>query len=96
MTRLVCVADYQRFPCPTIQNFPSRICETAFSTAYVSALMRAQVTPAVRWPVVSGQMIGTRVTDTFLDARGCRPGDAVLMYGWAGLEGTAVIAQVRA
>ncbi len=51
-----------------------------------------EVTPAVRQPVVVGQMMGLAENGSFVPTGGARPGDVVLQIGPAPIEGTAVLA----
>ena len=52
-----------------------------------------EITDAVTRPVVIGSMVGTVPRDHLLDKRNMRPGDRILLTKYAGLEGTAVLAQ---
>jgi hydrogenase expression/formation protein HypE len=56
---------------------------------------RPQVTPAVRWPVVAGSMLGEPLSGHFLNPHNARAGDVILMWQTAGMEGTALLAEER-
>jgi hydrogenase expression/formation protein HypE len=74
--------------------------EALFADMYV-ALQRlgvtlvgghTEITPAVRQPIVVGQMLGLREDGRFVRTGGMRPGDVVLQIGAAPIEGAAVLA----
>ena len=52
-----------------------------------------EVTPAVRQPVVVGQMLGLRKDGGYVRTGGAQPGDWVLQLGPAPVEGAAVLAE---
>jgi hydrogenase expression/formation protein HypE len=52
-----------------------------------------EVSPAVRQPVVAGDMHGVVRRDRLVRSSGARAGDVVLLTKWAGIEGTAIIAR---
>lgn len=51
-----------------------------------------EVTDAVNRMVLSATVVGRAPRDRFFSAAGARPGDAILMTKWAGMEGTAILA----
>ena len=51
-----------------------------------------EVTPAVRQPLVVGQMLGLAHDGRFVTTGGVRPGDVVVQVGLAPIEGAAVLA----
>jgi len=55
-----------------------------------------EVSAAVRQPIVAGDMQGLVSRDRLVRSDGARPDDLLLMVGWAGIEGTAIIARERA
>jgi hydrogenase maturation factor len=55
----------------------------------------SEVTHTVNQPVVAGTMLGEAPRDRFISTRGCRPGDLVLMAGYAPVEGTSIIAREK-
>ena len=52
-----------------------------------------EVTAAVNQPVVAGTLLGEVARGKVVRTGGCRPGDAVLLVGSAGVEGTSIIAR---
>jgi hydrogenase maturation factor len=50
-----------------------------------------EVTPAVRQPVIAGQMLGIAHDARFVRTGGARPGDVVVQVGAAPIEGAAVL-----
>jgi hydrogenase maturation factor len=50
-----------------------------------------EVTPAVRQPVIAGQMLGIAQDGRFVRTGGARPGDVVVQVGAAPIEGAAVL-----
>ncbi|UCE84688.1 MAG: hydrogenase expression protein [Deltaproteobacteria bacterium] len=50
-----------------------------------------EVTPAVRQPVIAGQMLGLAPDGHFVRTGGVRPGDVVVQVGTAPVEGAAVL-----
>ena len=52
-----------------------------------------EVTAAVNQPVVAGTLLGEVERGKVVRTGGCRPGDAVLLAGSAGVEGTSIIAR---
>jgi hydrogenase maturation factor len=50
-----------------------------------------EVTPAVRQPVIAGQMLGVAHDARFVRTGGARPGDVVVQVGPAPIEGAAVL-----
>jgi len=52
-----------------------------------------EVTAAVNQPVVAGTLLGEVERGKVVRTGGCRPGDAVLLVGSAGVEGTSIIAR---
>ena len=52
-----------------------------------------EVTAAVNQPVVAGTLLGEVAREKVVRTGGCRPGDAVLLVGSAGVEGTSIIAR---
>ncbi|ASJ11201.1 hydrogenase [Thermococcus sp. P6] len=55
-----------------------------------------EVTPALGRPVVVGTMLGEVEKGKLVTSNGARPGDAIVVTKWAGLEGTSIIASERA
>ncbi|WP_297522553.1 AIR synthase family protein [Thermococcus sp.] len=53
-----------------------------------------ELTPGLSRPIVVGTMLG-EVDGRPLSSAGARPGDAIVMTKWAGLEGTSIIARER-
>ncbi|NJE04572.1 hydrogenase [Thermococcus sp. M36] len=54
-----------------------------------------EVTPGLKRPIVVGTMLGEVEKDKLVTSNGARPGDAIILTKWAGLEGTAIIANER-
>jgi hydrogenase expression/formation protein HypE len=52
-----------------------------------------EVTPAVGRPVLVGCMLGEAPLGRVVTSAGAKPGDAVVLYGAAGIEGTAILAR---
>lgn len=52
-----------------------------------------EVTPAVRQPVVVGDMHGVLLTRRAIATGGARPGDLIVLTKFAALEGTAILAR---
>lgn len=52
-----------------------------------------EVTSAVERPVLVGCMLGEAPRERLVTTGGARPGDVVVLYGAAGIEGTAVLAR---
>jgi hydrogenase maturation factor len=52
-----------------------------------------EVTPGLDRPIVVGTMLGE--AEKLVRPDGAKPGDAIIMTKWAGLEGTAIIASER-
>jgi len=52
-----------------------------------------EISPAVRQPIVAGDMHGTVAREALVTAAGARVGDAIVMTKSAGVEGTAIIAR---
>jgi len=55
-----------------------------------------EVSPAVRQPVVAGDMHGLVARGRLVRSSGAHAGDAVVLTKWAGIEGTAIIARTFA
>ena len=53
----------------------------------------SEVSPAVRQPIVAGDMQGLVRRDRLILSRGARPGDRLVMTKSAGIEGTAILAR---
>lgn len=54
-----------------------------------------EVTPGLDRPIVIGTMLGEVEREKFVRPDGAKPGDAIVMTKWAGLEGTSIIARER-
>ncbi len=54
-----------------------------------------EVTPGLDRPIVIGTMLGEVERDRLVLPNGARPGDAIILTKWVGLEGTAIIASER-
>jgi len=54
-----------------------------------------EITPAVNQPVACGQMIGRVDRAALVLSSGARPGDDLVLIGWLGIEGTAVLAREK-
>ncbi|NJE61338.1 AIR synthase family protein [Thermococcus sp. 21S7] len=54
-----------------------------------------EVTPGLEKPIVVGTMLGEVEREKLVTSNGARPGDAVIVTKWAGLEGTSIIAGER-
>jgi hydrogenase maturation factor len=52
-----------------------------------------EVTPAVNQPVIVGCMLGEMQADRLVMTGGAQPGDAIVLCGPAGIEGTAILAR---
>ncbi|MBP1685824.1 MAG: hydrogenase expression/formation protein HypE [Deltaproteobacteria bacterium] len=52
-----------------------------------------EISPAVRHPIVAGDMQGTVAREALVTAAGARAGDLIVMTKSAGLEGSAIIAR---
>jgi hydrogenase expression/formation protein HypE len=55
-----------------------------------------EVSPAVRQPIVAGDMHGLVARDALVTSAGARPGDLIFLTGAAGIEGTAILARAFA
>jgi len=80
------------------EGLAERIMEQIFSEAKklgVSVIGgHTELTPGLNRPIVVGTMLG-EVEGKPLSSAGARPGDAIVMTKWAGLEGTSIIARER-
>jgi hydrogenase expression/formation protein HypE len=54
-----------------------------------------EVTPGLDRPIVVGTMLGEVERKKLVRPDGARPGDAIVMTKWAGLEGTSIIAREK-
>jgi hydrogenase expression/formation protein HypE len=54
-----------------------------------------EVTPGLKKPIVVGTMLGEVEKEKLVTSSGAKPGDAIILTKWAGLEGTAIIASER-
>ncbi len=54
-----------------------------------------EITGAVNQPVVAGTMLGQVERGQFVRTGGCRPGDVVLLAGYAPVEGASIIAREK-
>ncbi|ASJ12542.1 AIR synthase family protein [Thermococcus thioreducens] len=54
-----------------------------------------EVTPGLERPIVVGTMLGEVDQEKLVTSNGAKPGDAVIVTKWAGLEGTSIIASER-
>jgi hydrogenase expression/formation protein HypE len=54
-----------------------------------------EITPAVRQPLVVGQMLGLAESGRFVSTGGVRPGDSIVQVGAVPIEGAAVLAAER-
>ncbi|MBP1912880.1 AIR synthase family protein [Thermococcus stetteri] len=54
-----------------------------------------EVTPGLDRPIVIGTMLGEVEREKLVRPDGAKPGDAIVMTKWAGLEGTSIIARER-
>jgi hydrogenase expression/formation protein HypE len=54
-----------------------------------------EVTPGLDRPIVIGTMLGEVEGEKLVRPDGARPGDAIVMTKWAGLEGTSIIAREK-
>ncbi|NJE76049.1 AIR synthase family protein [Thermococcus sp. ES12] len=54
-----------------------------------------EVTPGLERPIVVGTMLGEVERGKLVTSNGARPGDAIIVTKWAGLEGTSIIASER-
>jgi hydrogenase maturation factor len=54
-----------------------------------------EITSAVTHPVACGQMIGRVARERLVTSSGGRAGDDLVLVGWLGIEGTAVLARER-
>jgi len=52
-----------------------------------------EITPGLNRPIVIGTMFGEVEREKLVRPDGARPGDAIIMTKWAGLEGTSIIAR---
>ncbi|HEY7654604.1 MAG TPA: AIR synthase family protein [Methylomirabilota bacterium] len=52
-----------------------------------------EISPAVKQPIVAGDMQGLVRRDGLVTAAGAQVGDLVIMTKWAGIEGTSIIAR---
>ena len=52
-----------------------------------------EITPAVTQPVACGQMIGRVARSRLVTSSGGRVGDDLVLIGWLGIEGTAILAR---
>lgn len=54
-----------------------------------------EVTPGLHRPIVVGTMLGEVSEEKLVTSNGAKPGDAIILTKWAGLEGTSIIASER-
>ncbi|ASJ07168.1 AIR synthase family protein [Thermococcus pacificus] len=54
-----------------------------------------EVTPGLKRPIVVGTMLGEVEKGKLVTSNGAKPGDAIILTKWAGLEGTSIIASER-
>jgi len=54
-----------------------------------------EVTPGLDRPIVVGTMLGEVPKEKLVTSNGSKPGDAIILTKWAGLEGTSIIASER-
>ncbi len=54
-----------------------------------------EVTPGLKRPIVVGTMLGEVERKKLVTSNGAKPGDAIILTKWAGLEGTSIIASER-
>ncbi len=54
-----------------------------------------EVTPGLKRPIVVGTMLGEVERGKLVTSNGAKPGDAIILTKWAGLEGTSIIASER-
>ncbi|WP_258084333.1 AIR synthase family protein [Thermococcus thermotolerans] len=54
-----------------------------------------EVTPGLERPIVVGTMLGEVEREKLVTSNGAKPGDAIIVTKWAGLEGTSIIASER-
>ncbi|ANF23426.1 AIR synthase family protein [Thermococcus piezophilus] len=54
-----------------------------------------EVTPGLHRPIVVGTMLGEVSEEKLVTSNGAKPGDAIILTKWAGLEGTSIIANER-
>lgn len=54
-----------------------------------------EVTPGLHRPIVVGTMLGEVSKEKLVTSNGAKPGDAIILTKWAGLEGTSIIASER-
>ncbi len=52
-----------------------------------------EVAPGITHPIIAGFMVGPLVSSKPIRSSGARKGDLIVMWGWAGVEGTAILAQ---
>ncbi|HVN84274.1 MAG TPA: AIR synthase family protein [Candidatus Binatia bacterium] len=52
-----------------------------------------EISPAVRQPIIAGDMQGTVAHDRLITSGGARPGDVILLTKWAAIEGTSILAR---
>lgn len=71
------------------------ILETAESLGVAVVGGHTEVTPGLRRPIVVGTMLGEAEREKLVTSDGAKPGDAIVMTKWAGLEGTSIIARER-
>lgn len=73
--------------------------DVAAACAEVGAVLvggHTEISDAVRLPVVSGCMLGTVAPERLLRTGGGKPGDALVVAGFLGVEGTSVLAGAAA
>ncbi|WP_297417586.1 AIR synthase family protein [Thermococcus sp.] len=54
-----------------------------------------EVTPGLKRPIVVGTMLGEVEKSKLVTSNGAKPGDAIILTKWAGLEGTSIIASEK-
>ncbi|ASJ02669.1 hydrogenase [Thermococcus profundus] len=71
------------------------IVETARNIGVSVVGGHTEVTPGLNRPIVIGTMLGEVEKEKLVRSDGARPGDAIVMTKWAGLEGTSIIAREK-
>lgn len=80
----------------TNQTAESIMREIARACSEVGATVcggHTEITDAVSQPVVVGQMLGEVPRSRLVRKDALQPGDDIVMTGWAGIEGTAILAR---
>lgn len=80
---------------PLLETIMDDIIRTAEGLGISVVGGHTEVTPGLERPIVVGTMLGEVEREKLVTSNGAKPGDAIIMTKWAGLEGTSIIARER-